>query len=458
MQVQDQTQQEGLPAGVSAVGTAAERLADHVSGLRFEDLPDDAVTKVKELLLHHLGLAFRGHADRTGQQVLQAARYLSGPAGSCTVIGERQPATVLDAVLANSFLMHHLGMDDFVMPPGIHAGILTHPTGLAVGELSHSSGRDYITAVVAGYDVIITLARVMFPWNLPLPRQPFMLYGPFASAAVAARLLGLARTETAHALALAAHGGMGLIEGGVFLPIQPQVARNGVMAAVLAQSGMTEVPTTIEGKGGLYSSYLAQVPDGLETTLQALGDEFEIMNVRTKRYSSSGLNIVPMELMLQLVKAHALRAENVAHIDVILPDEREQREAYRESLARNHAGGSLRFLVAGVVSTGTVDPEGFTRDRDQRLDAALENVHLRFEPGRPSRFCRIEVKTTRDERFVAEGEDHAFPPIDWDSWLAEGGRQIFSALQLERLLELVQGLEHVDDLREVTRCLVPEGR
>ena len=456
MQVQDQMQQQDGFTDVGAARTATERLADHVSGLRFESLPDDVVTKVKELLLHHLGLAFRGHADPTGQQTLKAAHYLSGSAGSCTVIGEQQPATVLDAVLANSFLMHHLGMDDFVIPPGIHAGILTHPTGLAVGELNHSSGRDYITAVAAGYDVIITLARVMYPWVLPLPRQPFMLYGPLASAAVAARLLRLSTLETAHALALAAHGGMGLLEGGVFVPVQSQVARNGVLAAVLAQSGMTEVPTMIEGKGGLYSSHVARVPDELEEKLQALGDEFEVMNVRTKRYLGSGLNIVPMELMLQLVKARALRAEDVARIDVTLPQDREQREAYRESKVGKHPAGSLRFLVAGVVSAGKVDPEGFARDRDKRLDAVLDNVHLHFEPSRQSRYCRIEVTTARGERFAAEGEDHVFPPIAWDEWLAEGGRQILSAQQLERLLELVQGLEDVDDLQEVTRCLAPE--
>jgi hypothetical protein len=457
MQVQDQTQQEGLPPDVSAVGTATERLADHVSGLRFEDLPDDVVTKVKELLVHHIGLAFRGHADPTGQQALQAAQYLSGPSGSCTVIGERQPAALLDAVFVNSFLMHHLGMDDFLMPPGVHPGVLTHPVGLAVGELTHASGPDYITAVVGGYDVIVTLARAMFPWNLPFPRRPFMLYGPFASAAVASRLLRLSMTETADALALAAHGGMGLIEGDLFAPLSSQVARNGVMAAVLAREGMGTVSTTIEGDSGLYRSHSSEIPDGLEASLKTLGDEFEITKVETKRYASSGLNIVPMELTLALANAHTLRAENVARIDVVLPQEREQREKHWEStVVRGQPGRTVRILIAGVVTAAKIDPQGFVPGRDSRLDEVHEKVHLRFEPGHPSRFCRIEVTTTRGERFAAEGEDHAFPPVAWDEWLAEGGRRIFSTQQLQRLLALVQELDHVDDLQEVTRCLVPE--
>jgi 2-methylcitrate dehydratase PrpD len=457
MQVQDQAHPENPITDSGAVGTATERLADHVFGLRFEDLPEEVVTKVKELLVHHLGLAFRGHADPTGQQAVRAAQYLSGPSGSCTVIGERRQAALLDAVFANTFLMNNQGMDDFLVPPGVHPGILTHPVGLAVGEQTHASGPEYITAVVGGYDVHTTLARAMFPWHLPFPRRPFMLYGPFASAAVAAPLLRLSRAETAHALALAAHGGMGLIEGDLFEPVTSQISRNGVMAAVLARAGMQTVSTMIEGESGLYRSHSDEIPEGLEASLNSLGDEFEITKVETKRYMSSGLNIVPMELALTLVDAHSLRAENVARIDVVLPQEREQREMHWESaVVPGQPGFTVRVLLAGVVTAGKIEPQSFVPGRDSRLDAVHENVHLRFEPGHPLRFCRIEITTTRDERFAAEAEDHVFPPVPWDEWLAEGGSQIFSAQRLERLLGLIEGLEHVDDLQQLTSCLVPE--
>jgi 2-methylcitrate dehydratase PrpD len=454
MQVQDHRGSEGLTG--KSEHTVTERLAEYACELRYDDLPDAVVTKVKELLVHHLGVAFRGHTDPNCQQVVQAADYLSGSSGSCTVIGERRSASLLDAVLANSFLMSYAGMDDFSMPAGVHAGILIHPVGLAVGELHQSSGRELITAVVAGYDVTTKLARPMFAWNLPAPRMPFMLYGPFASAAVAARLLGLPQSKFAHALALAAHGGMGLVAGGVFVPVQAQVARNGVMAAVLARAGMQEMPTMIEGEGGVYRSHGVQVPVGLEESLKTLGDEFEVLNAIPKRYRGSGLNIVPMEVTLALVKAHALQAENVARIDVILPRVREEREQHRESEARHHPVGSVRFLVAGVVATGEIDPLGFVQGRDARLDGVLEAVHLRFEPDHPSRFCRIEITTTRGETVAAEAADHVFPPVPWNERLTEGGRDLFPAKQLERLLRLVQELEHVDDLRELTRCLVPE--
>jgi 2-methylcitrate dehydratase PrpD len=457
MQVQERSGHGGS-AHTDSAPTVSERLADYLCELRYEDLPDDVVTKVKELLVHHLGLAFRGHVEPAGQQAVHAAQYLSGPSGSCTVIGESQPATLLDAVFVNSFLMTHLGMDDFLMPPGVHPGVLTHPVGLAVGEMTHASGRDYITAVVGGYDILITLARAMFPWHLPFPRRTFMLYGPFASAAVAAHLLRLSRAETAHALALAAHGGMGLIEGDLFEPIQSQVARNGVMAAVLAREGMQAASTTIEGDSGLYRSHSFEVPDELEAVLKALGDEFEITKTETKRYASSGINIVPMELTMALVNSHNLRAENVARIDVVLPRERETREKHWEStVVRGQPGRTVRVLIAGVVTTGKIDPPGFVPGRDGRLDAVHDKVHLHFEPDHPSRFCRIEITTTGGERLVTEGEGHVFPPVAWDDWLAEGGRQMFSADELARLLGLVQDLEQVENMQDVTRCLIPHG-
>jgi 2-methylcitrate dehydratase PrpD len=445
---------------VNASRSVSERLADHVHGLGFEDLPGPVVDKTKDLLIHHLGVALRGHDDPLTRQAVHVGRYLSGSNDDCTVIGERKGASLLDAVFVNSLLMGHEELDDFQLPPGVHQGVVTYPVALAFGERTGVSGRDLIAAVVAGYDVVAKLASPMFSWELPLPRQPYTLFAAFGSAAVAARLLHISLDHTAYALAHAAHLGVGLIEAGSFmLPLEPMVARNGAMAAVLAHAGVPMTLSSIEGQHGLFRSYAGQVPDGLEESLSTLGDVFEITKASPKRYGGSGVNIVPQELTLQLLKSHSLTADSIVRVDVTLPKEREQREVLMDTRLEHASDSpvwSARFLLASVVASGVIDPTRYTLHRDAQFEKALGKIHLRFESGRPIRYCRIEITTNASELHTAEGDDHVFPPFAWDSWLAEGGRGVISDEQLRRLVNLVDDLEDVDDVGELTACLAPE--
>jgi 2-methylcitrate dehydratase PrpD len=454
----------GTKSGVGAPAprTVAQRLADHVYGLGFEDLPDPVVAKTKELLIHHIGVAFRGHGDPQARRAVQFASSLSGSNHDCSVIGERDGASVLDAVFVNSLLMSCLELDDFQLPPGVNQGVVTHPVALAFGEHTRASGRELIAALVTGYDVMAKLATPMFSWKLPVPRQPYSLFGTFGSAAVAARLLELSRDETACALAHAAHLGVGLVEAGR-LPIdtlRSMVARNGATAAVLAQAGLPMTLSSIEGKHGVFRSYAGEVPDGLDECLSTLGDEFEITKASPRRYRVGGNNVVPQELTLELLTTYSLAPDDIARLDVILPSEREGREMVMETRLKNasddeEAGWSVRFLLAIVVATGTIDPTRYELQRDPKFQEVLDRIHLRFESGRPVRYCRIEITTATSAQRVAEGDNHVFPPVDPYEWLAEGGNGLLTETQLPRLVKLVDELEHVDDVSELTACISP---
>lgn len=443
--------------------TASERLADHAYDLAFDDLPGPVVQKAKELLVHHLGLALRAGGDTLGRQAADITTFLSGTGGiggDCAVIGEQTRASLLDAVFANSLLMGYQGMDDFQMPAGIHQGVLTFPVALAFGERMHATGREVITAVVAGYDAVAKLAGSTLTYQLTLPRQAYTVFGAFGSATVAARLLKLSRADAAHALAHAAHVGVGLVEAGDCMePLEPLVARNGAMAAVLARAGMPMARTSIDGKHGLYASYAGQVPDTLDASLSTLGRSFEILNVSSKRYGGSGLNIVPQELTAELIRAHDLTADDISSVLVTLPEERQKRETLMRRRLETGSDSpiwSAHFLIASVVATGgEIDPFRYATSRDAMFDRVLDTVELRYEAGRPMRYSRIEITTTGKARYVAEGDDYVMPPVDWFSWLAEGGRRIMSEDQLRHLVKLVESLEDVDDLTEVTDCLVP---
>jgi hypothetical protein len=228
------------------------------------------------------------------------------------------------------------------------------------------------------------------------------------------------------------------------------------MAAVLAQAGIPMARTSIEGEHGLFRTFAGQVPDTLAESLSTLGKEFEITKASPKRYGGSGLNIVPQELTLQLIRNNALTADHIRRVDVTLPSEREKRETLMQTRLDQgfRPWWSARFLVASVVTSAAIDPLRHPQRGDPHLEQTLAKIHLHFEPDRPIRYARIEIATTTGLQHVAEGHDHTFPPVDAYSWLAEGGRHTLSDTQLRALTKLIGTLEDVTDVAELTACLV----
>jgi 2-methylcitrate dehydratase PrpD len=257
---------------------------------------------------------------------------------------------------------------------------------------------------------------------------------------------------------------MGIVEGVDHLwTMHALLARNGLMAAKLAEAGMPATDEIVEGSHGVYRSMVGQgVPDDLDAEMASLGQAFEIAKAITKRVPASAINILPIELMQSLVDTQALTAERVAGIDVELPVERETREAVWENAmlgprsTPTGRSGSLRFRLAMIGVDGRMDPARYRVAPDEAMGTMLGKIRLRYSSGHRLRFVRIEVTTTDGERFVAEGDEHTNPPLDWDAWLADGGRSVLGEARLSRAGELVRGLRDVADVRELLACLAPE--
>jgi 2-methylcitrate dehydratase len=431
-----------------------ERLADYVVGIGYDDLPPAVVDKAKELLVYQLGLALRGRSTRAGMRAVGVALELSGSERGCSVVGERLRAALPDAVLANSALMTSSGLTDLLFPGGALPGHVVHPAAWAVGELSKASGRELITAVVLGYDVMGKLHNGRLPYELEVPRPTKAAVEPFGVAATAARLLGLSREQTVDALGHAGQTVMGLYEGPHAELMHPLAARNGVQAAVFAKSGIPAPRTVVEGPYGVYRTFfLEEVPDNVYDQLATLGTDFALAGAWTTRYPVSSTNAHPIELTRRLVAEHCLTPGDVAAVDLVLPASREAREAIYGVYPKGPTS-----VVAIALTDGRLDPVRLEEEFDADLLAVRDRVRLRFEDGHGFFYARIEVATTDGRRLAAEaGGDLPAdqPPLDWAEWLDTSRCHILSIAQVERLIALIRELESVTDVNDVLACLVP---
>src|SRR6185295_17578079 len=144
----------------------------------------------------------------------------------------------------------------------LHPGAVVIPAAIAVAEKLGSNGRELVTAIAAGYEVMIRSSLALNPsaarlrgWHLT------GVCGPFGAAAACASLMKLNDEQTAWALGLAGTQGAGLwafnADGTMSKRLHAgKAAHSGVMAAELAQLGFSG-PTQIYeySDGGILKAF-----------------------------------------------------------------------------------------------------------------------------------------------------------------------------------------------------------
>jgi 2-methylcitrate dehydratase PrpD len=167
----------------------------------------------------------------------------------------------LDAGMVWAFAINASVFEDGSREGACHPAGVVMPTIIA---LSKGKSWDLIdTSAIAGYDVMVRLARSGNPEFTRKGFHPTSITAPFGAAAAASVLLGHDLSRTQNALCLAALGSAGLISAFKKGHTQPlQVAwgvRSGMVAAMIAGAGHSGYSRIIEED--FYPAYLSRDPD-----------------------------------------------------------------------------------------------------------------------------------------------------------------------------------------------------
>src|SRR6202047_5431593 len=145
-------------------------LAAYVANLKFDDIPSEVRERAKVLTLDFLDSAIRARRDAESTPALLKmleALALDGT-GESTVFGDAKTWTPAVAALLNGALGPSLDFDDTHADSSLHPSAPVVPAAFAVGELVGASGREVLTAIVAGYEVCCRLGNALHP----TPAQP----------------------------------------------------------------------------------------------------------------------------------------------------------------------------------------------------------------------------------------------------------------------------------------------
>jgi 2-methylcitrate dehydratase PrpD len=436
----------------------AGRVGKFISAFRSEDIPADALEKTKDHFAYLLASAFTGYFTPLGKQARAAAARLGG-GGAATIIGAGQAAAV-DAAYANSVMMAAPGLDDFLLPAGVHPGQVTLPAALALAEQEHRSGRELLTALVVGYEVIGKLATLQWMWVAPTPRRATIPFGAFGPAAASAKLLELDAVESAHAVGFAANSAMGLSESPFLQQLYGFAARAGITSAVLAQTGAETPGSTFSGEYGFFNAYLGRSPEGLENVLASLGTDLEILKAQVKPYPTTGMNVTLVELVLGLIRAHRIKGTDVWGVRVRLSGLRaNQRVGHARGpfTERSFAISSGPFNIAMALTDGRIDIARYDDYEDPELMRLAQATEVVLEDHGNLRRAWVEIAMNDGARYQAESDAFEVPMPERRAVLERDGLRLLGNERIARLEETIARLETVKDVTTVGEILRQQG-
>jgi 2-methylcitrate dehydratase PrpD len=370
------------------VNAPTRELAGWISRLRYSDLPPRTTAVVRLALLDTLGCGVHGHSTPWARTLLQWAKAAAPARGEATVLGEAAPSLrAADAALVNGTAVHAFELDDYHNAK-LHAGAVVIPAALAMAEKTGASGETLVTAIAAGYEVMIRTSLALNPsatrlrgWHLT------GVCGPFGAAAACAVMLGLNDEQTAWALGLAGTQGSGLwafnADGAMSKRFHAgRAAHSGVLAAELAALGFTGPTQIYEFHDGGVLKAFSDASDPAPLT-EGLGQAWRLDTNRIKPYSCCGSTHSYVDAVFELRRRlgtpwdvrRRVRVGLAKVVDVQCGFQ------YFPTTALN-AQMSLRYVVAAALLEGQALPPQFSSAKlaDPAITALASRLELEHDP------------------------------------------------------------------------------
>jgi 2-methylcitrate dehydratase PrpD len=378
--------------------SASRVLGEFVAGATPDTLtPALALEAGRSLVnLFAASLATRKHPDVA--RMLAVLDELSGPR-SAGVIGHGLRLDPLSAACINAMSGNLLDFDDTHLATVIHPTAPVAPAVLAVAEQRHLPGRDALLAFVLGAEVECRIGLSVSPAHYRRGWHITATTGVFGAAAGVARLLGLSGDRTAHALGIAASLSGSVVQN---LPTAGKnagvgnAARNGILAALLAQRGCEADAGAIEGPLG-WARAMGDTPD-LAAMLDALGDRWEFAGNTYKPYPCGIVMHAIIDATLALRDAHALSAEDIAEIEVsgdallLARGDRSVRTAGDARVSLQHCAAVA--LVRGRAGTAEFSEAGV---QDPLIAALRARTRAKEDPALPTGAATVRLRRSSGE-------------------------------------------------------------
>jgi 2-methylcitrate dehydratase PrpD len=455
---------------MSVTKATTRDLAAFLANLRYEDLPEEVVSRAEDFFLDWVASALAGRGARPVRALERFAETMGPTEGPSEVLVSRRRTSPLFAALLNGASSHVVEQDDVHNGAVFHPATVVFPAVLAAAQQTGASGRVFIAASVAGYEAGVRIGSF-------LGRSHYRVFhttgtaGTLAAAAAVAHLLGADGEIMLHSLGCAGTQAAGLWE---FLRDAAdskqlhtaKAAADGLLSAYLARDGFTGARRILEGSQGMAAG-MSSDPNPAKLT-EGVGERWAVLETSFKYHASCRHTHPAADALLEGMREHGLTAEDIvsvrarvhrAAIDVLGP--------VTDPRTIHQSKFSMGFVLALIAIKGSAGIDDFTEValEDRELRAFHDRVEMvldeEVDAAYPEKWIGlVDIETTTGRTITSRvdvpkgdpGNTLSRKEVEEKARSLAAFRNAASAEEMERLVSRIWSLDRQRDLRN----LLPE--
>jgi 2-methylcitrate dehydratase PrpD len=253
-----------------------------------------------------------------------------------------------------------------------------------------------------------------------------------------------------------------------------KAAYTGVLSAILTQMGLTCNPGILEGEKGFCALYSDKSDLGKIT--EGMGERFKIMEVAHKPYSACRFIHPAIDATLQLMDKHKITKDNVKRVTV---------ESYRYVAIgmdnMNPVGTygprfSIQFQLALTLTEGRTGLRKVIADENYSLErlktptikALMQKVKTVYNPDLDKEWNEQSLYSSTVKIETEDGKEYSqyvkYPKGEPENDLTTEelnekfkmlSTRILTERRTNKIIETVNKLEKIKDIRKLTQLLIP---
>ncbi|MBO8154408.1 MAG: MmgE/PrpD family protein [Thermovirga sp.] len=458
--------------------TINQQLSEFIVGLRYEDIPKEVLSHLKDVMLDGYGCALFGSTTPWMKMYRQVLCRMSDRK-EATIWGTDLKTSVIPAMMINGAAINSFELDDTHTDGIIHVstGVLGCVTSFAE-LIEHVSGREFLTAAALAFEIS---CRVAAPVGMEIAHKGFNNTGtccPFGSTAAVSKLLGLDTEQTKNAMGIAGNwaGGLQAVQfTSMAKRIVPSRSSAGaIIGGLLAREGFTGIEDVFENEfGGFYHCFSDHIYDK-ERICGQLGERWELMGIGLKFYSTCRSKHTTIDALRNFMQENPdVKADDIEKITVRTTSITEKYALSNQEIKSIVAAQlSHPYVCAVTLLEGTAFIDQFTEEKikDPRIlefmkkveviaDEEIENLprELRYT-------VKLDVRLRDGRVFHLRQEfpkGHPKNPFTKEElfWKFKqlAGRAFEDEAKLNKIIEGVQNLEELGNISELIKLLSKES-
>jgi 2-methylcitrate dehydratase PrpD len=439
--------------------TVTNALSQSISAMRWDDLPETVRHAAKRSLLNGIGTALGSAHAPVVIALAKTLQTFSDSRQAMLIGGGRMDAG--SAAFVNAVASNLLDFDDTHLPTIIHPTAPVASAALALAEWRGLSGRQLLEAFVGGGETACRIGLGVSPNHYARGWHITSTCGVFGAAAACARLIGLDAGRTAHALGIAASLSAGIVEN---LPTSGKnasvgnAARNGMLAALLAEAGQQAASTAIEGPLG-WARTCGDTPD-IDAMIGDLGTRWEFARNTFKPYPAGIVMHAVIDACLDLRITHKFDPAGIASVTVT-GDALLLARGDRHVATAGDARVSIHHCAAVALLYGRAGVHEFSETIvfDPDVVALRGRVKAVRDDTMPVGAARVTI-TCRDGREfsteVAEARGGPARPLsdaDIEAKFRDGARDRSPGIDSAKAIDTIWALDRAADLDDLVAAL-----